>query len=196
MRQQRIHLLILWLTLLFDHAVTVVAFDVSHLAGIWKLATDQLPRPEPTILERALGEQRPASAAKSQTVWLKLNPDGSFRQCNEGYVEGIWISGRWALEKKTNRLKFALNRNYYGPCYDIALEGTIIRQDQDDSVVVTGNVYKGKVSVPRSDPNFFRRDLQNQKLLGPFRLERTIATTAESGSSLDGALLEDEGAFL
>ena len=177
-----------------------VAWNVSRLAGIWKLATNQLPRPEPTIVQRALGQA--AITTINQVVWLKLNPDGTFRQCNEGYVEGVWISGCWALiEENTstssgnrNRLKFVLNRNYYGPPYDITLEGNL--QQEQDGIIVKGDVYKGKISLPRSDLNFFRSDLDNQQVLGPFRLERTIATSTEIGSSIDGVLLEDDGVFL
>lgn len=199
MRQKIRRVVLCWTLLLLDWTV---AWNVSRLAGIWKLATKQLPRPEPTIVERALGKT-PVTTTKSQTVvWLKLNPDGTFRQCNEGYVEGVWISGRWALidenssSSNNNRLKFVLNRNYYGPRYDITLEGKLLQREPNGLLIVTGNVCKGKISLPRSDPNFFRNALDNQQILGPFRLERTIATSTDTDSSFDGALLEDDGVFL
>ena len=93
--------LVLLLTLLLlEYAM---GWNVSNLTGIWKLTSDQLPRPEPTIVDRALGKPGACVLWQSTAVWLKLNQDGTFRQCNEGYVEGVWMSGRWALLEKRRR---------------------------------------------------------------------------------------------
>ena len=142
-------------------------------------------------LDRALG-RRTARASSSSDRLLKLNPDGSFRQCNEGYVEGSWIVGRWALVGP-RRVKFALNRQYYGPPYDIVMEGAL--KQEDNSLVVDGIVYKGRLVLPRSDPNFFRDGFADATVLGEFRLVQSVATTTVQGASLDGALLEDDGGF-
>lgn len=193
MAQRRLRLYpclaLLWLEL-------AEAWNVSNLTGIWKLTTDELPRSEPPIVDPALGCKTTAcELLQRSAVYLKLNQDGSFRQCNEGYVEGFWISGWWALLEK-RRIKLALNRSYYGPRYDMILDGQIRGDDDKGQVVVSGNVYKGKLSLPRTDPMFFCRQLENQQLLGPFLLSRTVAASMETSFLFEGALLEDDGVFL
>ena len=173
------------------------AWDVPKVSGIWKLSTKALPRVEPTIIDRALGkvESQIRGANKIDGFLLKLNQDGTFRQCDEGYtyVEGASIWGVWSLPGE-EKIKFVLNRQYYGPAYDIVMEGEL--QQTEDCLVAEGNLCKGRVTLPRSDPNFFRDGFSNAKILGPFRMIQSVTAVNENEAPFrDGALLEDDGVF-
>eukprot|EP00977_Amphora_coffeiformis_P011337 scaffold2726_cov167-Amphora_coffeaeformis.AAC.15 len=187
------------------------AWDVAKISGIWKLSTQELPRIEPTIVDRALGRTkfRRTNNSNQETdidddgvVLLKLNPDGSFRQCNEGYVEGAWIVGKWSLVGD-EQIKFILNRQYYGPAYDIAMEGqVVVRQstnnanDKNQCLRVEGYVYKGRVRG--SNANFFRDGFLDAEIMGPFHMIQSVtAVTNKDPWQEEGALLlgGDDGVF-
>lgn len=178
-------------SLLYFLSYCVSAWNIRQIAGIWKLETKELPHTEPTIVERALGHKVSQKNAVSE-ILLKLNEDGTFRQCNEGYVEGSWITGRWAVVG-CKQLRFALNRQYYGPQFDIGMEGKVNRHK--NYLIIEGMVSKGKWTLPRSDNLFFDRGLREKEVLGPFRMTQTIATILSSGSLVDGALIEGDDFF-
>jgi hypothetical protein len=140
------------------------------MPGIWKLTTDSLPyefdirsRLDKIIVsndndENENNEEDPNNNddVADVTILLKLNQDGTFRQCDEGYKEGRWVTGRWKLQllgsssdeedetenyntttvdddddnddSNHNRkeekilLLLAMNRQYFGPPYDVLLE--------------------------------------------------------------------------
>lgn len=173
---------------------TTDAWTCAEIAGIWKLETKALPEPEPTIVERALGRKKFRGDTERRILLLKLNQDGSFRQCDEGYVEGSWLSGRWVVDEE--KLKFALNRQYYGPPFDIAMEGTLIRHENDGCLFANGVVSKGKWTLARSDPTFFDKGLENVEILGPFRLTQSVTIPRKTaGAERDGLLIEDGNVF-
>ena len=102
----------------------------QRVPGIWKL-TGTLPF-EPDIRSRLQGlvenENNKDNDSKSP-ILLKLNQDGTFKQCDEGYTEGKWISGNWQLvedlstKSNSHKLVLAMNRQYYGPQFDVVLDG-------------------------------------------------------------------------
>ena len=183
-----------WWWLLLD-STTVDSFSESNLVGIWKLVSNDLPRCEPTIVQRALG-QRPVPNQQRSEVLLKLNPDGTFRQCNEGYVEGAWMAGKWIFVAHHERLCLALNRQYYGPAFDIAMDGRL-EMEKNGQIIIRGSVYKGRFKLPMSDPNFFRDGLEDSKVvMGAFWMVQRVATsTASQVASMDGVILGDDGVF-
>lgn len=82
---------------------------------------------------------------QQRSVLLKIRTDGSFRQCDEGYEGGKWISGRWKLivperenpslpaaaaataatngKNLPTKILFAVDRQYFGPSHDCFLRG-------------------------------------------------------------------------
>ena len=67
-----------------------------RLPGIWKLTSRSLPY-EQDIRSKLKGIIDGKSMAEDE-ILIKINPDGSFRQCNEGYNEGRWLVGQWCDE--------------------------------------------------------------------------------------------------
>lgn len=175
------------------------AWEASNVVGIWKLASNALPHRQPTILDCAETggaslSPPPTAQQTNAEILLKLNSDGTFLQCNEGYTEGSWMTGRWALVDEG--LSFALNRQYYGPPFDIALDGDLRREQ--GALTSSGSVCKGKFVLPRTDSKFFQEGLQEAEPLGSFRLVKRVAAVAASLSpAVDGVLLdyEDDGVF-
>jgi hypothetical protein len=138
----------------------------KSLAGIWKLTTNALPYELVDVrskLDRRFSKQQKQEKNNDDsidnvedTILLKLNLDGTFKQYDEGYREGRWVTGRWRLQllgssasatataepmtdfndddasrnnnnKKTISwlLLLAMNRQYFGPPYDVLWEATI-----------------------------------------------------------------------
>ena len=65
----------------------------DRIPGIWKLTTTALPYDTPLPkIGNANGDGNDAetktSATTTPTILLKLNRDGTFKQCDEGYAEG------------------------------------------------------------------------------------------------------------
>jgi hypothetical protein len=157
------------------------SFSVERrrLPGIWKLTCDSLPY-EPDLRSKLKGLLLPEHQL-GEEIWIKLNPDGSFKQCNEGYREGRWMSGRWEMTTEGSLL-LAMNRQYYGPSFDVLLEGSLLDEEQQTEeqkqLKVQGQVQKGKFVYPQSHPCFFDQPLANQKeeSLGPFTLEQSLST--------------------
>ena len=135
------------------------------LPGIWKLTTASLPY-ELDIrskLDKRFSTESGTNDESGDAILLKLNDDGTFKQCNEGYREGRWVTGRWkaqVVEKedgntpddnssssssksKSNKcvlLLLAMNRQYFGPPYDVLLEAKSGAVGIDDAgTVVEGN---------------------------------------------------------
>jgi hypothetical protein len=81
-----------------------------------------------------------------------------------------------------------MNRQYYGPQYDIVLDGCYVSDDDQSTTIgattssnenktrVHGTVRKGKFLHPRSHPSFFDHPiLANQETIGPFVMEQSLA---------------------
>ena len=172
----------------------------QRLFGIWKLTTDCLPYETTDIRSKLKGLVLPESSPSGAdgAILLKLNPDGTFKQCNEGYQEGRWITGRWKVlqevvatspsdkdssETRSSQTKLflAMNRQYYGPQFDIVLEGMLDVDSPNETVssslTINGTVHQGKYLHPPTHPAFFEPPyLANSKALGPCRLEQAIAS--------------------
>jgi hypothetical protein len=128
-----------------------------------------------------------------QDVLLKLNRDGTFRQCNEDCEEGRWISGKWEL-KEEQKLFLAFNRQYYGPRFDLLLQGDFFYSK--GQLKVAGNVQKGKFMYPQKHPSFFESTLIDEEVLGKFTLQQAISTSSivkETGS--EETKLDSENQF-
>ena len=151
---------------------TVQAFSLERrrLPGIWRLRSDSLPY-EADVRSKLTGllYDKPP-----EEVLIKLNPDGSFKQCNEGYNEGRWLAGRWAVNDQ-ERLVLAMRRQYFGPQFDVLLEGNI---QETSRLKVEGDVQKGKFMYHAKHPSFFDAPLVNSEALGRFTLEQLVATSA------------------
>jgi len=118
------------------------------IPGIWKLTTNALPY-ELDIrskLDRSFSNDNKNNNNIdndnddfADSILLKLNQDGTFKQCDEGYREGRWMTGRWKLQLQTEKeqkassettnpkilswlLILAMNRQYFGPPFDVLLE--------------------------------------------------------------------------
>ncbi len=120
------------------------------IPGIWKLNTDSLPY-ELDIrskLDRSFSNDNNNNNKNNNndsydnrdSILFKLNKDGTFKQCDEGYREGRWMTGRWKLQLQTAKeqpknptannnpkilswlLILAMNRQYFGPPFDVLLE--------------------------------------------------------------------------
>jgi hypothetical protein len=164
------------------------SIEKSHIPGIWKLFVDKyvLPRPSrgiASVRDQSL-EIVKEKEQKDEEILLKLNPDGTFRQCSEVYHEGCWISGRWRLNSEQNvaTLLLAFDRQYYGPRHDFLLEGTLGRDDTDSSssssMTVKGRLFTGKFMYPKRHPSFFDEPLVSsmKNLTGTFSMEQAVAT--------------------
>lgn len=129
------------------------------IPGIWKLSVqgDQRQQGNSMIVEGLVNPNQKKSNGKKrenllkigntmqenyQEALIKIHQDGSFRQCDEGYQEGKWISGRWKLIESGGKPKsqhdsrgnsgaskamasvlIALDRQYFGPAHDTFLKG-------------------------------------------------------------------------
>lgn len=153
------------------------------LPGIWRLTSNSLPY-EQDIRSALKGL---ISDEPKEEILIKLNPDGSFKQCNEGYTEGKWMTGKWEL--KENILILAMRRQYFGPQYDVVLEAII---KQDGQLKVEGQVLKGKCMYPQTHPAFFDQPLVNQEPLGPFALVQLVATNVFVESVEDISIPENK----
>lgn len=109
------------------------------MPGIWKLTTNSLPY-ELDIrskLNKRFSSSEVTVDRNDDEILLKLNKDGTFRQCDEGYREGRRVTGRWKAQwiksegdrattdgpqDKEIVLLLAMNRQYFGPTYDVLLE--------------------------------------------------------------------------
>jgi len=149
----------------------VNSFSRERLPGIWKLTTDSLPF-DHHLPSKLKGTGLPVSS----DVLLRLDADGNFQQCNEGYQEGRWMSGQWCVRDHTT-LVFALKRQYYGPTVDVVLEGRLQDDDTTNSVTcVKGSVQTGKFMYPSTHPSFLNAPLVQKKILGDFVLEQQVST--------------------
>ena len=163
--------IIVWLTVVaLLSTVSPLVVERRRLPGIWRLQSEVLPF-EPDIRSKLQGLLTD-NGDHQEEILLKLNPDGSFKQCNEGYNEGRWMMGRWEVTDDW-QLKLALRRQYFGPRFDVLLQGKLIT---DKNLKVQGDVQKGKFMYPHKHPAFFDYPLVNQESLGEFTLEQSIAT--------------------
>jgi hypothetical protein len=166
----------------------------DRFPGIWKLVAECLPY-EKDIRSNFLSLMENGKEGNKQDVLLKLNRDGTFRQCNEDLKEGRWISGKWEL-KEEQKVLLAFNRQYYGPRFDLLLQGDFFCSE--GQLKVAGNVQKGKFMYPQKHPSFFESTLIDEEVLGKFTLQQVISTSSmvkETGSeetNVDSALAFDE----
>lgn len=148
----------------------------ERFPGVWKLFADCLPY-EKDIRSKLLSLMDTDKEGDGQDALLKLNPDGTFRQCSEDYKEGRWISGKWKLkEGQPPQLLLAFNRQYYGPRFDLLLEGDSFCSERQ--LEVTGTVQKGKFMYPQKHPSFFENMLIDVEVLGQFSLQQVISTSS------------------
>jgi hypothetical protein len=187
-----------------------------RVPGIWKLQIESLPIWEPDIrsqLQGLLSNGNAKSCCDSE-ILLKLNPDGTFKQCNEGYVEGKWISGNWKLimsddmnqnngnNTVRSKLILAFNRQYYGPQFDLVLEGCLQGENhkhggimgeecpQESHLALTrqplslqGSVRKGKYLHPRGHTSFFDPPfLASPETIGPFHMQQSFSSYSILGN--------------
>lgn len=138
--------------------------EKSRLPGIWKLVVAD---------QQVLSLVTDKNKDNDYEIIIKLNPDGTFKQCNEGYREGRWMSGRWKLTEG-ERLLLAMSRQYFGPSFDICLQG--MGETRQGQLKVNGKVEKGKFMYPPNHPSFFDNTLIQNELLGSFTLEQVIST--------------------
>jgi hypothetical protein len=163
----------------------------GNVPGIWKLVSSSLPF-EQDIRSKFAGL---IANQPQEEILIRLNPDGTFKQCNEDYQEGKWISGRWCwklVEEEedddddntcTSTLMLAMNRQYFGPPYDVLLEGKGC--DDNDSkqrlgLHFRGQVLRGKFAQPTNQAAFFDSadaPMTNPESLGPFTLTQVLATS-------------------
>lgn len=223
-----------------NHQQNLRKLKEQSIPGIWKLTTDALPY-EPDIRSK-LNQRfsRENENNHDETILLKLNQDGTFKQCDEGYREGRWVTGRWKLqllestsEKSDNDvaeakqqpsvpekgetdktiswlLLLAMNRQYFGPPYDILLEAitnttNIIVSGKEESASETepqtrpsspntlsywqGVVRKGKFLRPAPGKHPLDRErisskneiLEGSESLGTFSLEQALSTSMVDG---------------
>jgi hypothetical protein len=162
-------------------AVLIVSpFSVERrrLPGIWKLTSDSLP-----YVQDIRSKLRGLIYNKlKEDILLKLNPDGSFKQCNEGYSEGRWLVGQWTVNDD-QRLVLAMRRQYFGPPFDVVLEGSI---RENSTLTVEGQVQKGKFMYPPKHPAFFESPLANPESLGTFSLIQSVATFSVTSAYSEG----------
>jgi hypothetical protein len=193
------------------------SIETNRLHGIWRLShTDgalptvssnaalqfrSRPASEDPFLSSASSSASSSSSSSpvrteppflnQEDVLLKLNPDGSFRQCNEGHQEGSWLSGCWKLVEESNQLVLAVDRQYYGPPVDILLDGVIMDTTDDDDGdddddkherqrrLVQGKVWHGKFAFPKQHAQFFEEPLleaATANQTGAFSMQLAVAT--------------------
>jgi hypothetical protein len=169
--------------------------EKSRIPGIWKLVVDvnsrELLRDQRDDVSRIRAQVLAVVIEKEQKdeeILLKLNPDGSFRQCSEGIQEGCWVSGRWMLkndngDNDAQLLLLALDRQYFGPRQDILLEGTLERDEASNSssssnAIVRGRVTTGKFMYPKKHPFFFDESLVScmKNVAGTFSMQQAVAS--------------------
>ena len=128
--------------------------SVERIPGIWKLISSDLPfEHNDNYLKLKLTKIVRGDGHRAEEILINLQNDGTFKQCNEDYVEGKWISGRWKLvitnsslqeeeeeidknggkeavldgngisARTTIALFLAFHRQYFGPQYDVLLKG-------------------------------------------------------------------------
>jgi len=188
----------------------------KRMPGIWKLCIQETtpdagPRNRNIVdslvdsseVERSQTSNE-SDAIREQDILLKLKDDGSFRQCDEGYQEGRWLSGIWELEgeeeespdhEKSTKLWLAINRQYVGPPLDKLLTGCVVeaatkQQEEesekndigDDGMVdnvdlsFQGDVSVGRLRFPKSHSQFFEEPmLTTPELTGTFQLQQKIS---------------------
>jgi hypothetical protein len=166
----------LWFLLpaLFLVSTNCFSLQRRRFSGIWKLVADCLPF-EQDIRSKLLGLVNEDEQGNDYDIILKLNPDGTFKQCNEGYREGRWISGKWELVEDTH-LILGFNRQYYGPSFDVLLQGEEF--STEGKLNINGTVEKGKFIYPINHPSFFEHSLTSKEILGLFQLQQVIATNS------------------
>lgn len=94
----------------------------------------------------------------------------------------------------------AMNRQYYGPQYDLVLEGRLNNKDNvgkeendktanaesEPSLTLQGHVLKGKYLHPRGHTSFFDPPLlASPETIGPFHMEQSLSTYSILGDRLD-----------
>ena len=145
------------------------AVERRRLFGIWRLASDALP-----LMQDSLSQlRRSLPKDMKEDILIKLNSDGSFRQCSDEYREGCWMTGRWEVQQE--KFMLAMDRQYFGPTHDTLLEGTI--HCDDTSMKVEGQVLTGRFMYPKNHPAFFETpSLVSSNTHGTFTMHQAVAT--------------------
>ncbi len=213
----------------------------QNIPGIWKLTTNSLPYELDIRSQLDKRFSNDNQNESSECILLRLNEDGTFKQCDEGYKEGRWLKGRWKLQleelstqeeddgngnaavsdtkeqstandKKNSAtfswlLMLAMNRQYFGPSFDVLLEATtksttMASRSTENEKSETSNTQKHTVELPtlkhwqgivrtgkflRPSPGKHPLDrnigktneiLQDAESLGNFSLLQALSTTA------------------
>ena len=158
--------------------LTALVLERKRLPGIWKLIIADRQ------VQDTLGLYYAGSAKddEQEDILLKLNSDGSFRQCNEGYVEGRWMRGCWKCVDN-QELLLAMDRQYYGKPRDTLLAGKQLQHlDEKDiptQMIIQGQIHTGKFMYPKNHPAFFDSPvLMQQQTVGTFRLHQVLSSFA------------------
>lgn len=185
----------LFLLLLILHWSSSFSIDKTAIPGIWKMfinattfsaakrAFDSGLQPTHNR-EATTGRLEESMFGDAKEILLKINPDGSFRECSEGYQEGRWISGMWKVRFTDQKILFACDRQYYGPRIDSLLEGTFQKAESGtDSITIEGDVYAGKFMYPKHHSAFFDEPLAIKNMTGRFSMHQVVSTTSVLGRS-------------
>jgi len=121
---------------------------------------------------------------REDKIILQLNPDNTFKQCNEDGQS--WIVGCWEVNDD-DKLVLALCRRYAGP--DIVLEGGV---QEDGFLRISGSVMKGKFMYPENHPSFFEQPLATQETIGSFTLDQYLASNSLLPSMAESPLVENQ----
>jgi len=150
--------------------------DKANLHGIWALKCDCLPY-EQDIRSKLLGLVANKNEVTVDGILIKINPDGTFKQCNEEYKEGRWISGKWEVGK--NSVFLAFRRQYYGPPVDVLLRVNKL-QTWEQRLQMSGVIQTGKFALPQNHPDFFQHLIPSGEVLGPFTMNQILSTKSLS----------------
>lgn len=154
-----------------------ILLNNDSLVGVWSLtSTTPLVQVPPKSLFNRQHHQDEYSAL------VHLNHCGNFQQCrkddDEGYTEGAWISGKWWTMNSNNVIVLALNRQYYGPNFDIILRGQLVR-DGETTVTIYGTISHAKFVLPKNHQDFGDRGVINTVRLGNFVLKQWLTRVTE-----------------
>lgn len=159
------------------------AIDKANLHGIWRLECDCLPYEE-DIRSKLFGLISNGEVPLDE-ILIKINPDGTFKQCNEGYKEGRSITGKWEMGKNDAEVFLACRRQYYGPAVDVLMRVNKLHVC-GSKLQMSGEIEKGKYALPQKHPDFFHQLIPNGCTLGSFRMEQILSTTSLLTTSNDG----------
>jgi hypothetical protein len=227
---------------MFVHCVDCFSIDLrNRLPGVWKLtlldgSVDSFNLTVDDNLVQTKQQQQPNNSnnnnnnnnnnnVEANEILLKIQANGRFRQCDEGYQEGRWLSGRWQLLNHSSTVSpcngnrttlcLALDRQYFGPPHDRLMMGALTttsekeysRLQQEDSphaisgLSFRGSIQMGRFNSSKKDPAFFETEpllISSETATGSFVLEQVLAflRLLPEGSTLEDQGNNEESGFL